>query len=721
MRIGMKNRLFALILLGSLAVSCAGCGKTETEAGPETVELLEPVGVSAIYETAALRNMYSITTYPASVSPYVEEYSFESGQRFMDYATYPGEHVARGGGLIDTDTQSIDQQIEDLEKSIADMEESYAEYMSEADETLYDLNDDDAQYSQVLKNFEEQKPEETVETTQEDGTVTQEPNPEYESWLRDYNYWDGIYHRNLQSLLEQKENMRQRTELYEMDHEYNLSRLEYLKKQRSQSKLLSGMAGEVMALQFFNSGDYIAEDVPVMAVGDLDRKLIRSEFVSASAIRAAKDVYALIDGVRFEVEYEPMDADEYARIQKRDGTVYTTFYFKDQVPDIPVGTYCTIVVVSGKREQVLSVSTSAIHSEGLSYYVYVEKDGESVYTPVKTGFRDDAYVEIVSGLSEGDRVRTDSVEQAGDETVVLGRGTISYGFSSTGYLYYPDTISVTNPVKYGTCYITEYELTLYQQVKKGEVLARIRVVADDVAYARLTRNLQRQRERLEDLKKDGEEKNEKAIEDMLETIADLEKQIKDMEDDAAVTEILSPIDGVVLSPEPYEEEELIRSDALVCILADQTRSYVVVEDENHQLNYGDVLDVTYSAFGTDKTVQGTVLTLNQRSLSGPLREASSSVLISVPAQAIPEMAFNAMFTGGFWNRRSFNVSGKVRSVSNVVLVPKEAVSLKSGGTYVDIVQPDGSVVSQSFVAGGSDNRYYWVVEGLSEGMEICLR
>lgn len=720
MKAGFGKRLLAAFVSVCLILSGTGCGEAVPESLPEDVALLEPVDVPDIYETAAVRNLYQIKSYSGSISPYVEEYSFENRQTFAAYAAYPGERVKRGGTLVDANTENIDAEIERLEKSIAEADETYQEYRKEADERLDKLEQKDAQYSKIMDNFEKLKPEEFLDIEQPDGAEGKEPNPDYEAWNRDRLRWEGEYRRNLQSLLECREELRQREELYDMDRAYSLSRLEHLKEQRRRSRLLSGMEGNVVAIRYYNAGDYIPGGVSVMAVGDTERKLIRCEFISASAIRTAKDVYALIDGERYEIEYEPMSADEYARLKRRDGEVYTTFYFRDDVAELPMGAYCAVVVVTNKREQVLTVTESAVHREGLSYYVYLEKDGERVYTPVTVGYRDGYCVEILSGLSEGDRVMTDKAYQHGENTVVLERGTVDYGFSSTGYLYYPDTVRVTNPVEHGTCYITENNVTPYQRVKKGEVLAKIRVVSDQLAYERLNTSLKRERERLADLIREGEnENNEKAAKAKRERIAELEEQIRRMDADAAVTSIVSPIDGVVVEPAFYEKEQHIRFDDTLCVIADETRCYVVVDDADGQLNYGDVLDIGYTGFEAEKTVQGTVLMVNQRSLSVYLK--NTEVLISVPKEAIPEMTYNAVYAGGFWSRRSFTVTGRIRSVSNVVLVPKSAVTLGSGGTYVDVVQPDGSVVSQSFVAGGSDNAYYWVIEGLVEGTKICTK
>jgi len=57
-----------------------------------------------------------------------------------------------------------------------------------------------------------------------------------------------------------------------------------------------------------------------------------------------------------------------------------------------------------RREGVIVVPISAVSWEGDRRFVYRVADGRIARTPVVTGLRNDAHVEIVSGLSEGDMV-----------------------------------------------------------------------------------------------------------------------------------------------------------------------------------------------------------------------------------------------------------------------------------------------------------------------------
>ena len=75
---------------------------------------------------------------------------------------------------------------------------------------------------------------------------------------------------------------------------------------------------------------------------------------------------------------------------------------------IEVGTRGNILLVLDKRENVLAVTKSGVHSVDGKYYVYVlDEDGKRQTVFVEVGLYGNDYVEILSGLKEGDRVITE--------------------------------------------------------------------------------------------------------------------------------------------------------------------------------------------------------------------------------------------------------------------------------------------------------------------------
>lgn len=723
-----KGRIKRITAVGTafalLAASCAGCGQETQPAWQEDVELLEPVGVAAGYETAARRNLYDAKVYSALVCPYVEEYETETALQTPGYDVYPGQAVKRGDCLLHGDMQSLEEQIEAQEKALAEMTESYQEFVAETNEALAQPRTDEKNNRNILDSLEKEKPEQYItETDEESGETVEKENPEYTKWQQDYRRFDGLYRSARQKVLELEEALKERTELYELDYGYQQLLLERLKEDMARGTVVSGMNGYLAAWRELTQQNWLGSGQTVAAVADLDRLELKSEYVQKGLISKAEEVYAIIDGKRYEVEYQPLDSDEYDRLKELNGKVYSTFSFPDGEAEVEAGSYGVIVVRSQTRENVVTVPQDAVKKDDATSYVYVLEGTESVYTPVEVGMKDGMYAEILSGVEEGDKVLTESAVTAGSGSARVERGSVSYEFSAVGYLDYLDTEYIENPVTYGDCYYLEALVSPNQEVKKGDVLARVRVVPDETELLRNEQKLQRERERLADLRAMGEEENKKAIAEKEETIRKLEELIAEMKEDFATTEIRAPKDGiitmVIITKLSYEAEVLLSPGDLLFMLADISSNYLVVEDENGQLTYGNQANIAYSGFaGAKESITGTVVTLNQMAVSKTL--TGTEALIMVDPEDVGALLGTFQTGDGWWTRKSFQLTVEIRSMDNVLVVPRRAVTEASGSTYVKVKLENGEYQYRSFIAGGADTENYWVVEGLTEGMEICL-
>lgn len=714
-----KRILAAVLSSALLAASLAGCGKGPEEAQRDDVELLEPAGVGETYETAVRRNLYDAQIYGGTVCPYTEEYSLGQDMPFDSYAALPGDQVKKGQALIRSDTEELSDQIENQEELIAENEKNHLEYLQEMNESLEKYRSDEKFWGQAVENWAKEEPEES--------------DPSHAKWSEDAAYYDKRYRNALIGRQKTEEAIRQNSELYEIDQEYNRLLLDRLRRQKNESTVLSGMKGVVMNIQFLNQGAWMFADHPMVAVADPDRRCIKSDYISQNDINTAERLYALIDGREYEVEYEPMETEEYNRLAEKNGKVYTTFYLPEEAADVELGKYVAIVLVRKSRKDVLTVSQEALMKGEDGSYVYLMEGEEKIYTPVRVGMQDALYAEILNGLEEGDKVMVSTEAKAVGKTAKLASGTVSYEFSGSGFMAYPVQEWICNPVEHGTAYLVESRINMYKQVKKGEVLAVIRVKPDEVELARRERSLQRERERLAKLHKEYEnDKNNKnylkSVEAREETIADLEKLISEMKADYARTEIKAPYDGIItdmsmdLWQRTLKEGDLLQNGRQLCVLAKQDTNVIYVEDPNGLLTYGHKASVTYSSVdGSRKTVEGEVVSLNQASVSRELAGGEECyALIKVPAEAIGDMVGSVYSSDNWWSQSPCSITVTTRSMSGVVLVPRQAVTLKAGSTYVRVKQEDGSVLYQSFIAGGSDNTNYWVAEGLTEGMEVCL-
>lgn len=703
MRSGIHKRMTAALLSVLLAgLSAAGCGAEPSVALPEDVVLLDPVGVGESYETVARRNLYAAKVYGGLICPYTEEYALESGMIFNEYAALPGDTVKKGQTLLRTNTDDMEKQIEELEKRIAGDQTEFEEYVKEAGEELGKFRGDEEFWGGAVERWAKEEPPEDSE--------------EYEKWNSDNQFYESKYRNAAISRQKLEEAIKQRTELYQLDAGYNQTLLKRLEEDRDNSTVLSKISGVAANMQLMNSGTYISANAPVAAVADPKRKRIRCEYIPKETITGAERVYVVIDGVDYDVEYVPPENDK---------DTYTTFKVPEDANDAELGDYAAIVIIKQSRKDVLTVSKEAVTAEADGSFVYLLENGERVYTPVRTGMQDGAYVEILSGVNEGDKVLTAKGNPAVKGTLTLQKGSVSHEFSQNGYLAYPRQEWIGNPVTYGTAYFGELLVNINQPVKKGDVLFTMWVKADETELTRSEKRLQRERERLAELQKKPEE-NKKEIEMRQETIADLEKLIEEMQRDFAVREVKAPYDGIVtdlameLWTRTLEEGSLLSRNKGLVVLSKKDSNYIMVEDTNGVLTYGNQADITYrGADGSEKTSQGMVVTLNKASVSEELF-GSGYALIRVSAEDAGEMAGSISGEDGWWSRNLFSVSVNTREMDNVLLVPRKAVITLGGATYVRLKQKDGSVLYQSFVAGGADSENYWVAEGLAEGMEVCI-
>lgn len=704
------KKLISILLSLSLMASLAGCGNTGAVVdSPEAVTLLEPVNAAVSSETAACRNMYNNTIYSAYILPYVVEYSFDENVTFDSYGAFPGEKVKKGDVLIYADSDKIEDQIEKMEETIEKQEESHAEYLEEANEEIIKLMDATNYWKSAKESYDALG----SKTYAEAGITEVEYNQ-----LRTAS---GYYDTQAQKLLMKETEKAQTIALYELDHAYNLEKLAKLKKQSREYKILADMDGYVVSITGLSQGNSVEKDQAIIAVGDTGKKIIKCDYINKSTAEKAEEMYAFVDGKRYEVEYQVMDTEEYNRLNAQGEKIYTTFIVNDPEDELEVGDFAVINVMNKRKLDVLSVSKDAIHKDENGFYVFRFLDGESIYTQVKTGMTDGVYTEILEGLQEGDVILSENAHQPGAQRAKAGKDTFSTAVEVRGSMGYPASTLLKNEIAYGTAYFVEYLVDNYQVVKKGDPLMTVRVEKDALTLDRKEKQLLRAQERLADFVFEGEDKvDEEVLASKKEAIAEIEEDIAEIKEDFATTTIKADRDGVIVWMVGLEEDDIMWNGQYLFYIADEDNCYVEVTNENFLLNYGNEVSISYENMQEQTvTVPGSVANISQLGLSSDLHMEQALVLI--PSEYITDMASSLWGNmNNWWNRNRFAVKADVRVMDNVVVVPKKAVRSVGGKTYVDVVQADGSIVSTSFIAGGFDTSNYWVIEGIEEGMEVCL-
>lgn len=677
MRKQYLTRALALGLAAGLTIcGCTGSSSDREQETKEEILLLDPVGDQASVETVQKRDLYQAAMYPAFVVPKTTSYAFEEAVGFEGFDRMPGEQVAAGDVLASADTTAIDGQIEDMEERIAEKDEAYVEYMTEMS-----------------------KPPETARTALEQ--------------LR----WE----------MEQ----RHYQQLYEVDQTLQLQKLELYQSQREALFLRSDTAGEVVSVVLsadsagrIQTPRNLAAKQKLIAVGDRTQPVLCCDYIRKAVIASAKELYAVINGERYEVVYQPMDTDTYTKLTEQGADVYSTFTLKNGKNKVSAGDYGMITVITEKREQVLAVPKSAIQKDSDGFFVYRMDEGRRVFTRVEKGITDGVYTEILSGLSEGDVIYAEStVTLEGEKTYTLEYGNYAATYEEVGMLGYPNCTDVLNEIQNGTVYFTEYLVEQYDFVQAGDPIAKIRVESDPVEEQRRTTRLTRVTQRYQDLESAldlTKEENQKLLAAQLKIYEDARDRYLEFQTDKETIYLTAPTDGIVTYLEKLDAEKQLYAGQRVAEIADKERCYIIVSNENKQLQYGNSVDISYQdKDGKSQKAQGMVANISGRGIDQELQSDYAIIAIS-PEDSI-RMAAPPPHTSSWQAAFRFRVSAKVRSMEHVLLVPKAAVIDVGGTTYVSVMGEDGSRKLTPFLSGGHDDAHYWVVEGLSEGMKICLR
>ncbi len=698
------KRAIGLLCIATLSLSMlASCGK-EADLS-EGIELVEPVGVTANYAVAERQDLVSYKVYGGKVVPKVTEISFTTNQRFDRYGILPGNEAKKGDTVIYASTEELDKKIKALKEKITANDEKYEEAMKDFyNKNYYELESSIDYYSQIVNNFE---------------TMSDSAKEAYTNYGDEYNKYKYLKAQAVASMERIQENIKETQELYVLDRDYDNLCLRQLNTERKNVLVNAKESGTVVAIGFYDNNSYIQKDVPVAATGDFNDLRIKTDMVYKSDIKRAVEYYAVVNGKRYEVEFvEPETKGSGTTTSTEGATSYSTFIIKDESGTVKAGDFATVVVINQKKENALVVPSEAIKSDTDGFFVYLYDGEKTTYTPVKTGIKSGFYTEILSGLSEGDRIASEFKIKNKTKTKEVSKGKINVMFNETGYIFYPKYENINNPVEYGVTYITELCVKQYERVEKGQIIAKIKVSGDTINIKRQERNLQRAKEDLAELEKDAE-KNEKLIRIKKESIADLEELIKDMKTDASKSSIRAPYSGIITSVNRFEEGDILQNNQTVCTLADENDCFIFVEDKAGQITYGNKATIKYNdESGQEQTAEGEVVMVSNCAISKELDTGYN--VIRVSKEDFAKMAASNRGFDGWWRRSSFDVTVEVRSMDNVVLVPKTAVTLESGVTYVTVLDENNKPTLKSFIAGGSDNLNYWVVDGLSEGTKICL-
>ncbi|MCL1808566.1 MAG: efflux RND transporter periplasmic adaptor subunit [Clostridiales bacterium] len=188
--------------------------------------------------------------------------------------------------------------------------------------------------------------------------------------------------------------------------------------------VIAPISGTVTSV-LVNEGEIVAPGTAMIEITDAEDAYIKVNLISEDADEIAQDCQ-----VRVFSENEKL-IDENATVGKifvkAQDVMSDLGISQKRVPvevvlsvekNLRLGSNVNVEIVADKRENVLTVPENAVFEINRQQYVFTIEDGKAKLTRVQTGLEGEKYIEVVSGLAEGDLVITSPAKEIEDGKAV---------------------------------------------------------------------------------------------------------------------------------------------------------------------------------------------------------------------------------------------------------------------------------------------------------------
>ncbi len=366
-----KKIQIGVVLLAVSMMSC-GCGKSAQNAG-DVPELIEAVGVDMDTAVVTKMDLSGVTSFSAQIVPKIEKMAFLSSGSIDQMKVSIGDKVKKGQLLATLAGGS--GKVKSLKEEIASLKETnegtnqQSEYDIEMlEETLSDLK----KQSKAVKNSKQKK-------------ILKSQIVEKEEEIKIA-----------------KVKLEQQKELQQLEIRQKEADIKEAQKSTKNSKLYSTIDGEVISTSGGN-GYMVQGGSVAIQVANMDAPRLKTAYVSDSKLAKASSYVAIVDGKKYKVEVEEQEVSR-QDIEMGNYPKNSWFDFVADHVDAKVGGSATIELYTDTVKDALVVPANAVYRSKEESYVYLVEGDAKTKTIVKTGTETDAYIQIESGVKEGDVV-----------------------------------------------------------------------------------------------------------------------------------------------------------------------------------------------------------------------------------------------------------------------------------------------------------------------------
>ncbi len=367
MEVTMKR---ILGLCAAVALLLCGCGDAEQEKVPE---LINAVGVDMDTVEVKKMDLSGVTSYSAQVIPKIEKLGFTSSGSIEDLKVSIGDHVKKGDLLAtlagaSSGTKAAQKEIKALKESNADVNRQSQYDIEMKEENLKNL---EKQLKERKKSSEKKMVENQIAEVKADIRIA-------------------------------KKKLAQQKEMQDLELRQKQQELKSSAKSAKNTKLYSTVNGEVVATAG-GAGYMVQGGSTAVQVANMEKPRLKTKYIPSSELAKASSYIAVVEGKEYRIEAEEQELSK-EEIERGEYPSNTWFDFVDENVDIAVGKSAAVELYTDSVKDALVVPVNAVFGTREEHYVYLVEGGAKVKTTVTTGTKTDAYVQLVTGVEEGDVV-----------------------------------------------------------------------------------------------------------------------------------------------------------------------------------------------------------------------------------------------------------------------------------------------------------------------------
>lgn len=359
--------VMALAVAGTVFLT--GCRGQVTEKAPE---LVDAVGVDMDTAEVVRMDLSGVVSYSAQIVPKIEEISFLSSGSIDELKVSVGDHVKKGQLLATLSGNSdkakqLREEINNLKAANEDINR----------QSLYDID----MMEENLKSLRKKR-----KATKKAGRKQMDRQiAEVEENIK---------------IAEEK--LRQQKELQQLEIRQKERELSEEQGTQKSGKLYSPINGEIVGTTG-GSGYMVQGGNTAFQVANMEAPRLKTVYISNAKLASASRYVAVVNGKQYEVELEEQELSR-EEIERSKHPANTWFDFVDTSVDAKVGKSATLNLYTDAVENALVVPANAVFQNGEENYVYLVDGDAKTKVVVTTGTKTDAYVQIESGVKEGDIV-----------------------------------------------------------------------------------------------------------------------------------------------------------------------------------------------------------------------------------------------------------------------------------------------------------------------------